>query len=319
MTDQNENIVDSQENNNPDNINNQSATPENSVSSTIQYINVLKNKNIMIITKEFEQTIPEILTFLKNDSNLAKDKLIILNYLESLFTTIDINSEIIFRKESISKENLYEIIIYEYVLYTNESNSENDEKEYKKQLLHIFNILLAQVTIDRECYHYILSFLLRYFNHKNHNLIVEKNEKQFDLNAEHLSRILDLMQSFYQYFDDNKVSLNYFFFTGDEETFITIPNKNCIKENKKILNLEDNLNILMFLKVFDSDQIKLAYPNSSFNILELRFNEKNKDKDVFIGLDNNNYLITNYYPEPIAKLRQFDTNCQMIKLKKRKK
>ena len=321
MSEQNENIVDSQENNTPDNINNDTETSEASVSSTIQYINFLKNKNIMIITKEFEQTIPEILTFLKNDSNLAKDKLIILNYLESLFTTIKINSEIFLRKESISKENLYEIIIYEYVIYTNKSNSENDEKEYKKQLLNIFDILLAQVTIDRECYHCILSFLLKYFNHKNHNLIVDEkeNEKQFDLNAEHLSRILYLLQRFYQYFDDNKVSLNYFFFTGDEETFIIIPNKNSIKDNKKILNLEDNLCILMFIRVFDSDQVKLAYPNSSFNILELRFNEKNKDKDVFIGLDNNNYLITNYNPEPIAKLKQYDTNCLLIKLKKKKK
>lgn len=213
MSEQNENIVDSQENKSPDNINNDTETSEASVSSTIQYINFLKNKNIMIITKEFEQTIPEILTFLKNDSNLAKDKLIILNYLESLFTTIKINSEIFLRKESISKENLYEIIIYEYVIYTNKSNSENDEKEYKKQLLNIFDILLAQVTIDRECYHCILSFLLKYFNHKNHNLIVDEkeNEKQFDLNAEHLSRILYLLQRFYQYFDDNKVSLNYFF------------------------------------------------------------------------------------------------------------
>ena len=86
MSEQNENIVDSQENKSPDNINNDTETSEASVSSTIQYINFLKNKNIMIITKEFEQTIPEILTFLKNDSNLAKDKLIILNYLESLFT-----------------------------------------------------------------------------------------------------------------------------------------------------------------------------------------------------------------------------------------
>jgi hypothetical protein len=318
MSDQNENI-NSQENNTPDNINNQTDTAKDSACSIIQYINALKDKNIMIITKEFDQTIPEILTFLKNDSNLAKDKLIILNYLESLFTNISINSEIFLRKVSISKENLYEIIICEYILYTNKSNSENDEKEYKNELLNIFDILLSQVTIDRECYHYILSFLLRYFNHKNHNLIVEENEKQFDLNAEHLSRILHLLERFYQYFDDNRVSLNYFFFTGDEETFITIPNKNSIKDNKKILNLEDNLSILMFFKVFDSDQVKMAFPNSSFNILELRFNEKNKDKDVFIGFNNNNFLITNYNPAPLAKLRQYETNCLMIKLKKRKK
>ena len=56
MSEQNENIVDSQENKSPDNINNDTETSEASVSSTIQYINFLKNKNIMIITKEFEQT-----------------------------------------------------------------------------------------------------------------------------------------------------------------------------------------------------------------------------------------------------------------------
>ena len=41
MSDQNENIVDSQENNTPDNINNQTDSSEAFVSSTIKYINVL--------------------------------------------------------------------------------------------------------------------------------------------------------------------------------------------------------------------------------------------------------------------------------------
>ena len=190
--------------------------------SLLQEINTFKNKNIVIITKNFEQKIPDILSFLQNNSNLAINKTQIVKYLQSLFLSIDINSEIFLRKFSYEKEklNLYQIIIEQYIYYTNSCNFENDENDYRKELLSLFDILLSQVTMDRESYHHILSFLLRYIDEKNNklglkkfsNLPVEENEKEeIILTAEHLTRILTLLQRFYQFLDEIKLSMNYFF------------------------------------------------------------------------------------------------------------
>ena len=145
------------------NINNDSSE------SILQDINNFKNKNIVIISKDFEIKIPDILSFLQNNSNLAVNKIILVKYLQTLFLTIEINSEIFLRKLSSEEDklNLFQIIIHQYISYTNSSNSENDENTYRKELLELFNILLTQVTIDRESYHYILSFLLKYINEKN--------------------------------------------------------------------------------------------------------------------------------------------------------
>ena len=130
--------------------------------SLIQDINSFKNKNLVIITKSFEQKIPDILSFLQNNSNLAINKIAVVKYLQTLFLTININSEIFLRKCSSDKDklNLFQIIIQQYISYSNSSNFINDEKDYRKELLYLFDILLSQVTFDRESYHFILSFLL---------------------------------------------------------------------------------------------------------------------------------------------------------------
>ena len=303
-----------------------------SLSETIlQDINNYKNKNIHIISKSFEQKIPDILYFLQNNLNLAVNKIQIIKYLQELFTTININSEIFLRKKSSDKEklNLYEIIINQYICYANSSNFQKDEEDYRNELIILFDILLAQVNINRESYHYILSFILKYINEKNYNLsIVSKNineneEKEdydeFNLTAEHLTRILTLLQRFYQYIDINKQSLNYFFFSGESDSSIIIQNKNSLKDNKKLLTLEDNLCVLMFIKVFPSEFIKTVHSNTTFNLLELKYNEKNKDKDISINIDSENNLITNFTSETLAKLTENDTNSLLIKFKKKKR
>ena len=88
-------------------------------------INNLNNKNIVIITKNLEQKIPDILSFLQNNSNLAVNKKIIVKYLQNLFLSIKINSEVFLRKYSSEKNrlNLYQIIIEQYITYTNINNS----------------------------------------------------------------------------------------------------------------------------------------------------------------------------------------------------
>ena len=40
--------------------------------SLLQDINSFKNKNLVIISKNFEQKIPELLSFLQNNDNLAQ-------------------------------------------------------------------------------------------------------------------------------------------------------------------------------------------------------------------------------------------------------
>lgn len=73
-----------------------------SLSETIlQDINSYKNKNIYIISKSFEQKIPDFLYFLQNNLNLAVNKIQIIKYLQELFTTVKINSEIFLRKKFI--------------------------------------------------------------------------------------------------------------------------------------------------------------------------------------------------------------------------
>ena len=297
----------------------------------LQDINNYKNKNIHILSKSFEQKIPDILYFLQNNLNLAVNKIQIIKYLQELFTTVNMNSEIFLRKNSSDKEklNLYEIIINQYICYTNSSNFQKDEEDYRNELIILFDILLAQVNINRETYHYILSFVLKYINQKNNNLsIVSKNineneEKEdydeFKLTADHLTRVLTLLQRFYQYIDINKQSLNYFFFSGESDSSIIIQNKNSHKDNKKLLTLEDNLCVLMFIKVFPSEYIKTVHSNTTFNLLELKFNEKNKDKDISINIDSENNLITNFTSEKLAKLTENDTNSLLIKFKKKKK
>ena len=301
------------------NINNDSSE------SILQDINNFKNKNIVIISKDFEIKIPDILSFLQNNSNLAVNKIILVKYLQTIFLTIEINSEIFLRKLSSEEDklNLFQIIIHQYISYTNSSNSENDENTYRKELLELFNILLTQVTIDRESYHYILSFLLKYINEKNNiesrvNTNKEEQKIENNLTAEHFKRILILLEKFYQFLDESKLSLNYFFFSGEENSSITIQNKNSSKDNKKILNMDDNLCILLFIKVFPSEYIKTLYTND-FNLLELRFNEKNKDKNIFINIDIDNNLTTNFTSGSLAKLSEVETNWVLIKFKRKKK
>ena len=314
----------SETNTTQDSLNNSSSTNTSNSEVLIQDINDLNSKNYVIISKNLEPKIPDILSYLQNNSNLALNKIIIVKYLQKMFLTININSEIFLRKLSSEKEklNLCQIIVGQYITYTNNLSNENDENNYRKELLILFDILLSQVTIDRESYHYILTFLLKFLNEKNNNsslTIKEEEEESFHLTAEHLKRILTLLQKFYQFLDENKMSLNYFFFNGESGSSITIQNKNSIKDNKKLLTFEDNLCILMFIKVFPSEYIKVAFPNTIFNLLELKFNEKNKDKDISVHIDVNNNLITNIVSGTIAKLSENDTNWLLIKFKKKKK
>ena len=124
----------------------------------LQDINYLKSKDIYLISKNFENKIPEILTYLQNDSNTIANKMLILKYLETLFSKVIFNSEIFLYKFSNDKErlNLFQVIINQFVI------SPNDREDYLLELKNLFTLLLSQVTVDKDTYHYIFSFLINY-------------------------------------------------------------------------------------------------------------------------------------------------------------
>ena len=293
--------------------------------SLLQDIIYLSNNNIFIIPKAIEQKIPDILSFLHDNSNLAIYKIMVVDYLRTLFLKISINSEIFLRNYSSDQDklNLFQIIIQQYITYTNSLNSIDDENNYRNQLLELFDILLVQVTFGRESYHYILSFILTYINEKNNTLKKKENqedsnEDEFHLTAEHLKRILSLLYRFYQFIDENRLSSNYFFFSGESDSAITIRNKNSIKDDKKILSVDDNICILLFIKVFPSVYVKMLYSKSLFNILELKLNDTEKDKNIFLNMDSDYNLTTNFSTDIIGQLSESETNWLLIKYKRKK-
>ena len=90
----------------------------------IQDINSLKSKEIYLISKNLEIKIPELLSYLQSDSNSISNKLLILKYLENLFTKVNYNSEIFACKFSNEKEklNLFQIIINQFINCTNDKD-----------------------------------------------------------------------------------------------------------------------------------------------------------------------------------------------------
>ena len=294
-------------------------TSNNNLSEKIiEKINLYEKKDISIISKSFEATISEFLSFLIDKNNLAIFKIKIIKFLQSLFIKNEMNSEIVSRNCIIHKNNLdiYKIIIHEYIVYKNNSNFPEDETSYRRELLVLIDILMAQITFERESYHYILSFLISYLNEKNGN---RDCGQVLNVNSEILNRILILLQKYYHPFDISKFYGNFFFFNGESETSITIPNKINNKENKKLLNLEDKLCILLFIKVFQSEETKSSDNKNNITILNLKLTEKNKESEISVGTDSENNLITNISNKPIAKLLEKETNCILIKIKKKKK
>ena len=137
---------------------------------------IIKNKNIYLISKNMEQRITEILSYLQSDSNPINNKIQIIKYLQTLFMKVEFNSEIFLRKNIKEKEklNLYKIIINQYIFYSNPENKQ-EEENYRSDLRTLFLLLLSQVPFEKDSYHYILSPLINYLNEKNINNTKKKN------------------------------------------------------------------------------------------------------------------------------------------------
>ena len=185
-----------------------SSTYNNQNQEIIQKINQYEN-DISIITKEHLSIIYEFLSFLIESKNLAMLKIKVVKFFQNLFIKSEINSEIVLRQSILNnKLDIYKIIIHEYIAYQNESNFFEDEISYRRELLVLLDILMTQLTFNRESYHYIVSFLINYLNVKNGNL--EENSNLV-INSEILNRILILLEKYYHPFDTSKFYGNYFF------------------------------------------------------------------------------------------------------------
>ena len=269
---------------------------DNSIISTSTTISVTESitqeiskiKNPYLIPKNIVQRIPEILSFLQSNNNTANNKIPILKYLQSLFLSVDFNSEIFLRKFIINEKeklNLYKVIINQYIFYNNNNNSKADEENYRGDLQNLFLLLLSQMTLDKEIYHYILSPLINFINEKN---ILNLNKKNlsgsnnsiendpginFNFKSEHLQRVLVLLKYFYGYYKNGQSLsgiMNYFFFSGDSDSSIVVRNRDNPQENnKKILNFDETLCIMMFIKVLPSEYIKTIHQIMRYKLLEI--------------------------------------------------
>ena len=305
-------------------INEKTPNEDSSISSStntsfseniIQEINWLKSKEIYLISKNFEAKIPDIFAYLQSDSNSYSNKLLIIKYLGIIFSKINFNSVIFYNKISSNdkeKLNLFEVIINQYV------TSSNEKIEYLTELKNIYTLLLSQVTLDKDTYHYIFSFLINFINKCNNNIninenIVQNQDINCNLNDQQLSRILQLLQIYYQSFQTIDEPYNYFYFVNpDKENYIYISNKDTPKTHKKFLNLDESLNILMYIKLLPSQIMKQVYTDIKYTILDVLFNDKSKN--IIIGLDKENYLTTNYTNEKLIKLEDSKIISLLVKI-----
>ena len=294
---------------------------------------ISKAKNSFLIPRSNKSKIIEdILIYLQSDTNLAINKIQILKYLESLFNNVNFNSEIFMRNiiNDNKQLNLYKIIINQFVFYTNPENSKDEEDNYLEELQKLFILILSQITLDKETYKYILSFLIYFINEKNITEAAKKkmntqnnnetpDEPTIKLNSIHLYRILKLLNICYMK-TYNELP-NYFFFSGESDSSIIISNKENPKDNtsKKLLNLDDTLCIMLFIKVLPPEYIKSVYSNVTFKILEMRFNDK-KRNSLGINMDKDNNIITTYSGDnTFFQLLDSEINCVTIKFYNNKK
>jgi hypothetical protein len=226
--------------------------------------------------------------------------------------------------------NLYKIIINQYIFYTNPGNKPEEEENYRSDLQTLFLLLLSQVTFEKDAYHYILSPLINYLNEKNISNSKKKNlsgnnfienEPAINLKSEHIKRILILLKYFYGYYKNEQSRngiLNYYFFNGDSGGYIIIPNKeNPLDSHKKLLNLDETLCVMIFIKILPSEYIKAVYNKITFKLFELRFTDSN-NKPIYININSDNQLITPLKNDPLFQLLENETNCIVFKFNKKK-
>ena len=95
--------------------------PKNEIIDEQKLLNEIKDyssKNLYIITKELEEKIPYILSYIQNPKNEIANKKDIIKYFFSLIKNIRYNLEILLLYKSTDEKrklNIYEILIEQYI------------------------------------------------------------------------------------------------------------------------------------------------------------------------------------------------------------
>ena len=236
------------------------------------------SKNLYIITKEIESKIPSILSYIQSFENEILNKIHIIKYLFDIIQNIPYNLDLVLsQKSDIPNQNLnlYEILINEYIF------TEKNETEYIQLLKDILVLIFKKLSLNKDIYRYMFSYVNNYLNDKNN---IEKNTK-FYFNEYNYHNLLQLIKLFYESKDDED-PINYFYFNGDINTNITISNPLY-----NILNLENNLYILLFVKLVDYAYIEsLKQSNHEQSPYSSLIQIKFKNKKEIISLNINNSI-----------------------------
>ena len=274
----------------------------------VEEIKDYQSKNLYIITKELEAKIPSILTLLQKEDFELEMKEPIIKYINSLIKNIPYNLGIILSKKSECKQkmNLYEIIIDQYI-YT-----DKEKKGYFKLLKEIINSIFVRLSFNKDVYYYIFSYVSRFLDDKIHNIQNNFNEYNF-------YQLLELISLFYQSPDDEE-PINYFYFNGDPNVKITLKNS-----SKDLLNLDNNLYILLFVKLINYDFISpiidknLSNENIISNLLEVNFKEAKNNFCININYKDSGEATTsdnsNIINIPYSLFKSNETNNVLIKMK----
>ena len=281
-------------------------TDDTKAHQLLEEIKDYQSKNIYIITKEIELKIPSILCVLQKEDFNLEMKASIIKYLNSLIKKIPYNLEIILSKKSECKPkmNLYEIIIDQYI-YTHK-----EKKEYIKLLKEIIYSIFVRLSLNKDVYFYIFSYISKFLDDKIHNIENNFNEYNF-------YQLLELIYCFYQSSDDEE-PVNYFFFNGESNAKIAL--KNSIND---LLKLDNNLYIVLFVKLIDYDLISpIIEKNGSSciisNLIEIIFKEASKNFCINISYDIKGKAVesdnSNNINIPYNLFKSKETNNVLIKI-----
>jgi len=280
---------------------------ESKAEHLIEEIKNYQSKNLYIITKEIELKIPSFLTILQKKNYELEQKETVIKYLNSLIKNIPYNFEIILSKKSDceQKMNLYEIIIDQYIY------ADKEKKEYIKLLAEIINTIFVKLSFNKDVYYYIFSYVSNFLDDKIHNINNNFNEYNFH-------QLLELIYWLYQSSDDED-PINYFYFNGESKAKITLKNS---KED--LLKLDNNLYILLFVKLIEYDYISPIIEknernnNIISNLLEVNFKEAKNNFSININYKNNGEETpsdnSNIINIPYSMFKSKETNNVLIKM-----
>ena len=273
----------------------------------LEEIKDYQSKNIYIITKEIELKISSLLSILQREDFELEMKTPIIKYINLLIKNIPYNLGIILSKKSECKQkmNLYEIIIDQYI-YTHK-----EKKEYIKLLKEIINSIFVRLSFNKDIYYYIFSFVSKFLDDKIHN--IENN-----FNVYNFYQLLELIYWFYQSSDDED-PINYFYFNGESNAKITLKNS-----SNELLKLDNNLYILLFVKLINYDYISpIIEKNGSnnniiSNLLEVTFKEAKKNFSININYKDSGETTTpdnsNIINIPYSLFKAKEINNILIKI-----